>query len=428
MTNNQNQPREFDAVLGGEAPPPIQGAVLGGIEGVKRRLSSSNIEARIAALSEALNHGDTGLGLVIEALEDKFRKVRLAAFNCLQDREEAQVKLALHDYKFWSSFEKLNGLPNGYVSTFANRKVIEFEPTTNITETVDIAYALRDTYILYSNKTEITITDKLQLLQQSPLVNQIEALVFGVCFDREATDFSSRHVVESLAALQDKLINLKAVFIGDIEDYECMISSIPQSNVSPILQAYPHLEVLKIRGNSGDYWNEPAAAVLAFNSPLKHEKLKALIIESGGLRHQVINQICELELPALEYLELWLGRDEYGGTSSIDDLMPIISGVFPKLKYLGLRNSEYSDDIAFAIVDSPILENLVELDFSMGTLGDEGAEALLNCPAIQQLDTLNVSDNCLTHTMLKRLKQVDIEIISDGQQKGTQYRYCTVAE
>ncbi|BBD70356.1 GUN4 domain protein [Nostoc commune NIES-4072] len=425
MTNNQNQPREFDAVLGGEAPPPVQGAVLGGIEGVKRRLSSSNIEARIAALSEALNHGDTGLGLVIEALEDNFRKVRQAAVNCLQDREEVRVKLALHNYKFWSGFKKLNGLPNGYVSTFANRKVVEFESTTNIIETVDIAYALRNTE-KYGNKPEITVANKLQLLQQSPMVNQIEALVFGFWFDWGATNYSSRNVVEALVALQAKLTNLKAVFIGDIEDSECMISSIIQSNVSPILQAYPHLEVLKIRGRGDGRYQ--ASEGLAFNPPLRHEKLKALIIESGGLSHQVINQICELELPALEYLELWLGRDEYGGTSSLDDLMPIISGVFPKLKYLGLRNSEYSDDIALAIVDSPIIENLVDLDFSMGTLGDEGAEVLLNCPAVQQLDTLNVSNNCLTHNMLQRLKQLDIEIISDSRQKHTEDRYCTVAE
>lgn len=40
MTNNQNEPREFDIVLGGEKPPPSQGAVLGGIEGVKQRLTS----------------------------------------------------------------------------------------------------------------------------------------------------------------------------------------------------------------------------------------------------------------------------------------------------------------------------------------------------------------------------------------------------
>ncbi len=54
MTNNQNQPREFDAVRGGEAPPPIQGAVLGGIKGVIQRLASTVFEVRVAALSEAL--------------------------------------------------------------------------------------------------------------------------------------------------------------------------------------------------------------------------------------------------------------------------------------------------------------------------------------------------------------------------------------
>ncbi|MBW4605077.1 MAG: hypothetical protein KME29_37400 [Calothrix sp. FI2-JRJ7] len=52
MTNNQNQPREFDAVRGGETPPPIQGAVLGGIKGVKQRLGSPVFEVRVAALSE----------------------------------------------------------------------------------------------------------------------------------------------------------------------------------------------------------------------------------------------------------------------------------------------------------------------------------------------------------------------------------------
>lgn len=40
MTNNQNEPREFDVVLGGEKSLPLQGAVFGGVEGVKRRLAS----------------------------------------------------------------------------------------------------------------------------------------------------------------------------------------------------------------------------------------------------------------------------------------------------------------------------------------------------------------------------------------------------
>ena len=36
-----------------------------------------------------------------------------------------------------------------------------------------------------------------------------------------------------------------------------------------------------------------------------------MIVETGYmLDSEIIYQICELELPALEYLELWLGYDE----------------------------------------------------------------------------------------------------------------------
>lgn len=260
---------------------------------------------------------------------------------------------------------------------------------------------------------------KLKKLLQDSRATEVEALVFGLWTD----DSTSASIVNALVEASEKLTSLKAVFIGDIEDSEDMISSIVQSNLSPILEAYPNLEVLQVRG-SNPLWLGYAA--LQFSPALKHENLKTLIVESGGLSRLSINQICELELPALEYLELWLGSDNYGGDSSINDLMPIISGVFPKLKYLGLRNSEYSDDIAFAIVNSPIIENLVELDFSMGTLGDDGAEALLNCPAINYLDTLNVSDNCLTYWMMERLNELDIEVII-GEQNPDE-RYCSVAE
>lgn len=55
MANNLNYPKEYDAVMGGTNPPPIYGAVLGGIDGIKKRLASSVVEVQIAALSEALN-------------------------------------------------------------------------------------------------------------------------------------------------------------------------------------------------------------------------------------------------------------------------------------------------------------------------------------------------------------------------------------
>lgn len=71
MPDSQNQPRKDDAVLGGKSPPPSEGVILGGIEGVKRRLSSPVIEARVAALSEALNYADAAqiCNLNLPALE-----------------------------------------------------------------------------------------------------------------------------------------------------------------------------------------------------------------------------------------------------------------------------------------------------------------------------------------------------------------------
>ncbi len=61
MSDNQNEPREYDAVRGGQNSIPVNAAVLGGIPGVKSRLASPIVEVRIAALSEALKYGEAGL-------------------------------------------------------------------------------------------------------------------------------------------------------------------------------------------------------------------------------------------------------------------------------------------------------------------------------------------------------------------------------
>lgn len=419
MKNNQDQPNKYDAVLGGNAPPPIHGAVLGGIEGVKKRLASSDVDVQISALKEALNYDKTGLHLVLEAVEDNRRKVRQAAVELLQDRNEPQAKLVLKNYKFWGGFERLYDYPNEYSTKFANRKVIEFDQKIGITHTIDTAYALRANYYsFWEEKEYISIEDKLQILQKEPqkrLAEKIEALVFG----------NSANPDKVIFTVLEKFPNLKAIFIYDIKDDECMISGIPFLSISPILEALPYLEILKIRGSSsitrgGETW--------VFSPSLKHDNLKALTIESGGISREVITQFCQLELPTLEYLELWLGDYEYGGTSDIGDILPIISGKYPKLKYLGLRNSQYSNNIAFALVDSPIIENLIELDLSMGTLTDEGAEALLNCRAIHQLDTLDISENCLSDEIIKQLSAFKFEVINTGYQKHPEERYCSVAE
>ncbi|MDZ8094123.1 MAG: WD40 repeat domain-containing protein [Nostoc sp. DedQUE05] len=114
MPNNPNQPQEYDAVLGGQAPPPVSGVVLGGIEGVKRRLLSNNLEAKMAALTEAINYGDAGLELVIQSLQNESVQLKAVAYKLLHKRKEAGVEQVIaafnpYHYKFFECLTTLTG-------------------------------------------------------------------------------------------------------------------------------------------------------------------------------------------------------------------------------------------------------------------------------------------------------------------------------
>ncbi len=98
MTENPNQPREYDAVLGGKSQVPFGAAVLGGIPGVKSRLASPGVEVRITALSEALKYGDAGLDLIIGVLQDESMAAKFAAYSLLKDRDEPNIKEHLQKY------------------------------------------------------------------------------------------------------------------------------------------------------------------------------------------------------------------------------------------------------------------------------------------------------------------------------------------
>ncbi|MFN6480179.1 STM4015 family protein [Nostoc sp. DedQUE07] len=420
MTNNQNQPRDYDAVLGGQSPPPVDGVVLGGIEGVKRSLSNPVITVRIAALSEALKYGDAGLDVLIQALQDKSRLVQRFAYRLLKQKTERQVKQALQAYKPWNLEERFNeyqGYKNDRVTQFANRQVIEFDANVGIVEPVNNAYALRFEYENNDN-----LPRKLSRLLQETNTDKLEVLVFGLWAETSQTDSSS--IVQALVDAKQRLTNLKAVFIGDLTSEDSEISWIQQSDISPILQAYPKLEILQIRGSDR----------LQFSPPIRHNHLKALIIETGGLSRDTVAQICQMNLPALEHLELWFGSEDYGGDCWVEDLNPIIfAEKFSNLVYLGLRNSQFTDEIVSVIVGSPILDYISVLDLSMGTLTDAGAEELLNCSAINNLDILNISENFLSQEMIDKFSGLDVRVLANNQKKedDDRYidgRYCSVSE
>jgi formylglycine-generating enzyme required for sulfatase activity len=100
MPSEQDRPGENDAVLGGQNLIPRDAAVLGGIEGVKSRLASPDVEARIAALSEAPKYGDPGLDLILGALQDESMEIKLAAYSLLKYRNEEKIRQHLQNYFF----------------------------------------------------------------------------------------------------------------------------------------------------------------------------------------------------------------------------------------------------------------------------------------------------------------------------------------
>ena len=95
MAENPHQPREYDAVLGGQNPPPIYAAVLGGIEGARKRFASLVVEVRSKAVADAIKYGDPGLDLVLSALHDQAMQVKYTAYSLLKDRQEPRVKQQL---------------------------------------------------------------------------------------------------------------------------------------------------------------------------------------------------------------------------------------------------------------------------------------------------------------------------------------------
>lgn len=256
-----------------------------------------------------------------------------------------------------------------------------------------------------------------------PAARNVTSIVVGVWGDVSAPLGDTSSVVTLLSRAADKLPSLRAVFIGDIVSEEFEISWIEQSDMSPIFIAYPELEHFRVRGGNG----------LRFG-PLNHQRLRSLVVESGGLDVSIVRDITSSTLPELEHLELWLGDENYGANTEMVDLAPILSGkLFPKLRHLGLCDSELTDPIAAAIAHSPLLERLRVLDLSLGTLSDDGAAALLASPGIRNLEFLDLHHHYCSEEMVKKLEGLGIRVDTSEVQKPDDYdgestRYVAIGE
>lgn len=274
---------------------------------------------------------------------------------------------------------------NEHATEFAGKPVKDWSPG----DAADPQF----TYRLMVDYEDATLwMDKLAAFLDTPGVEQATGLIVGN-WGEVASGDNSAEIVEALTVARDRLPNLTALFMGDILGEESELSWINQTDVSPLFSAYPRLEQFRIRGGAG----------LRFGG-LHNPHLKTLIVETGGLPVEALQDILNAQLPNLEHLEIWLGEANYGWNGSIESLKPLVeTDLFPKLTYLGLRNSDISDAIAAALVHAPIMQHLRVLDLSMGTLSDEGATALLQSPHLSRLEKLDLHHHYLSDTMIAQL-------------------------
>jgi hypothetical protein len=129
----ENKPHKSDLILGGKNPPPLDGAVLGGLVGIERRLASESTSERLQALNDSVRHGEKAIYLSLRALKDEDRSVQNLASKLLRDRfgmagEEALSKNVPCMESHYDPFD---------------RKCRIYDPNTGITEPEDITYIIK---------------------------------------------------------------------------------------------------------------------------------------------------------------------------------------------------------------------------------------------------------------------------------------------
>ncbi|WP_338540488.1 STM4015 family protein [Paenibacillus tundrae] len=264
----------------------------------------------------------------------------------------------------------------------------------------------------------IRIENLIEELAAKPESRTLESLVIGDW--GQAYESSPDGFVSKLVELAPHFPSLKKLFIGDMGFEECEVSWIIQTDLTPLLRTFPQLTSFWIKG-SNDLSLEP----------LEHANLEELVIICGGLPKKVISSVTHANLPELRKLELYLGVEDYGFDGSLEDVSPLFEqGRFPKLVYLGLKDSEIQDEIAQAIAEAPVLDQLEVLDLSQGTLSDVGAKALLASDKIKKLKHLDLSYHYMTDEMLIQWKRSGISVdVSDQQQSDEDdWRYPSLTE
>lgn len=316
-----------------------------------------------------------------------------------------------------------------HLESFHGLSVVTFPQYTRVAgelpEAGSVAWRLRTGDEDLDEAFDEDLDDYWERFTRTVKLDDVRALVFSNSWYGANYD-CPEGPVELLVDHRSRLTGLEAVFLGDVvEEADRGISWLGQTDLTPVLDAYPRLQELGARGSFG----------LEF-PVMRHEGLRSLRFESDGLPSEVVENVIAADLPALERLEMWLGDDDNYGTTPLERLAPLLAGGrFPALCHLGVQNSPIQDEIAEAVAAAPVVAQLTSLSLSMGTLSDTGAEALLAGQPLTHLKELDLHHHYLSDAMMLRvwtaLEPAGVPVNLTGQEKpdydGYGNRYVSVA-
>jgi hypothetical protein len=168
------------------------------------------------------------------------------------------------------------------------------------------------------------------------------------------------------------------------------------------------------------------------------KRLEELVIETCGFTEENAHSIAGARWPSLSKLVLWFGSRSYGVEIPLKSVEKMLDRKrLPSLRYLGLCNNDFTDELVDLLADHPLLPQLEVLDLSKGTMSDEGAARMAElADRFAHLKKIDLCANYIHDAaapLKKALKQVDLGKFPNEQRTaeewdGEAHRYADVGE
>jgi uncharacterized protein (TIGR02996 family) len=165
---------------------------------------------------------------------------------------------------------------------------------------------------------------------------------------------------------------LRELHVGDFAPTDSELAGTRAGDVSALFEAAPALDKLTLK-----------AGQLAIVAPLEHARLRELSVTAAHLGADSLSAITTADLPALESLAVHTDATHARHFTRLE---------FPRLRRLVVPNTEQTAELVLALLGSPLLARLEELDLRDGDLDDRTAsEMMLRREKLAHLRRLDVA-------------------------------------